>query len=86
MGLRRVVITGAFKELPPVILDYLARQVIKGAMWARFGEVKVDMAARHRTAGLVAVGIDRLVLPMQKEEGEADGGSDALDVYHAFGS
>jgi hypothetical protein len=33
-------------------------------MWARFGEVMVQAAPRRRTAGLVAAGLDRLVLPM----------------------
>jgi hypothetical protein len=36
-------------------------------MWARFGRVECISAPRHRTAGLVAVGIDRLVVPDQKE-------------------
>lgn len=65
-GLRRVVITGALTELHSRVMDHLGRAILKGAMWARFGEVTVETAPRRRAAGLVAVGIDRLVLPMEK--------------------
>jgi len=67
VGLRRVVITGSLTELPPVVMDYLSRAVQNGAMWARFGQVECISAPRRRTAGLVAVGIDRLVVPDQQE-------------------
>jgi len=63
LGLRRVVITGSLTELPPAVMACLARAVEKGAMWARFGNVECVSAPRRRTAGLVAVGIDRLVVP-----------------------
>jgi len=66
LGLRRVIITGTLTELPPVVMAGLSQAIVKGAMWARFGAVKVEAAPRRRTAGLVAVGIDRLVLPMEK--------------------
>ncbi len=66
LGLRRVVITGALMELAPSVLEHLAEAVKKGAMWARFGEVECVGAPRHRTAGLVAVGIDRLIAPETK--------------------
>jgi len=64
LGVRRVVVTGSLCELPPVVTEYLANAVRRGALWARFGQVEVETAARHRTAGLVAAGIDHLVLPM----------------------
>ena len=63
LGLRRVVITGSLTELPPVVMQYLSHAVQNGAMWARFGQVECISAPRRRTAGLVAVGIDRLVVP-----------------------
>ncbi len=63
LGLRHVVITGSLTELPPVVMQYLAHAVQNGAMWARFGEVECVSAPRRRTAGLVAVGIDRLIVP-----------------------
>jgi len=63
LGLRRVVITGSLTELPSVVSQYLSLAVQNGAMWARFGRVECDSAPRRRTAGLVAVGIDRLVVP-----------------------
>jgi predicted NBD/HSP70 family sugar kinase len=64
LGLRRVVITGSPTELPSAVLDHLTASILRGSMWARFGEVHVHAAPRRRTAGMVAVGIDRLVLPM----------------------
>lgn len=67
LGLRHVVITGSLTELPPVVMQYLSHAVRNGAMWARFGQVECLSAPRRRTAGLVAVGIDRLVVPDQKE-------------------
>ena len=67
VGLRRVVITGSLTELPPAIMEHLSRAVLNGAMWARFGQVECVSAPRRRTAGLVAVGIDRLVVPDEKK-------------------
>jgi predicted NBD/HSP70 family sugar kinase len=64
-GLRRVIITGILTELPASVVDYLSREIRQDAMWARFGELLIETAPRRRTAGLVAVGIDRLVLPME---------------------
>jgi predicted NBD/HSP70 family sugar kinase len=64
MGLRLVIVTGSLAELPSVVMDHLTQAIVKGAMWARFGQVEVEAAPRRRTAGLVAVGIDRFVLPM----------------------
>jgi glucokinase len=63
LGLRRVVITGCLVELPEAVMEHLAAVIERGAMWARFGEVLVQPAPRRRTAGLVAAGLDRLVLP-----------------------
>jgi predicted NBD/HSP70 family sugar kinase len=66
LGLRRVVVTGSLTELPPVVMQYLSHAVQNGAMWARFGRVECISAPRRRTAGMVAVGIDRLVVPDEK--------------------
>ena len=63
LGLRHVVITGIITELAPAVLQYLASAVTSGAMWARFGEVECIGALRRRAAGLVAVGVDRLIVP-----------------------
>lgn len=63
LGLRRVIITGALTELAPAVLEQLSGAIRKGAMWARFGEVECINAPRRRTAGLVAVGIDRFIAP-----------------------
>lgn len=64
IGLRHVIVTGSLTELASPVMDHLSRGIVGGAMWARFGKVEVEAAPRRRTAGLVAVGIDRLVLPM----------------------
>jgi predicted NBD/HSP70 family sugar kinase len=61
LGVGHVVITGSLTELTPSVLDHLERAVVKGTMWARFGKVTCVSAPRRRTAGLVCVGIDRLV-------------------------
>lgn len=64
IGLRHVVLTGALPELSQLVVQHLSAAIERGAMWARFGRIEVEAAPRRRTAGLVAVGIDRLVLPM----------------------
>ena len=63
IGLRRAVITGSLTELPPAVLAHLARAVQNGSMWAKFGSVECAAAPRRRTAGLIAVGIDRMIVP-----------------------
>jgi predicted NBD/HSP70 family sugar kinase len=68
LGLRRVVITGSLTELPPAVMQHLSQAVQNGAMWARFGRVECLAAPRRRTAGMAAVGIDRLVVPDAKEK------------------
>lgn len=64
LGLRRVVITGSLAEMPTGVVKRLSESIVKGAVWARFGEVECESAPRRRTAGLVAAGIDRLVISM----------------------
>ena len=68
LGVRRLVITGRLNELPACI-DYLSQEVNKGAMWGRFGEITSQSAPHRRAAGLVAAGIDRLVLPTDDDAG-----------------
>jgi N-acetylglucosamine repressor len=63
LGLHRVVITGSLAELPEAVTAHLVSEVENGALWARFGEVRCQTAPRRRAAGLVAAGLDRLVLP-----------------------
>jgi hypothetical protein len=71
-GLRRVIITGILTELPALVVDYLCRQIRQDAMWTLFGNLLIETAPRRRTAGLVAVEIDRLVLPMEAVIGMQD--------------
>ena len=63
LGLRHVVVTGTLTELPPAVMAHLAQAVQNGSMWAKFGSVECVAAPRRRMAGLVAIGIDRLVVP-----------------------
>lgn len=71
LGLNQVVITGTLAELPPVVVDYLPDAIRRGAMWARFGEINSRSAPRRRAAGLVVVGIDRLLVPEDLTEESA---------------
>jgi predicted NBD/HSP70 family sugar kinase len=64
LGVRRAIITGNLTDLPRVVSRYLAEAICRGAMWSRFGKIEVESAPRRRIAGLVSVGIDRLVVPM----------------------
>lgn len=68
LGVRRLVLTGRLTELP-ACTEHLIAQVRKGAMWGRFGEIICQTAPHRRAAGLVAAGIDRLVLPTNNDTG-----------------
>lgn len=67
LGIGRIIITGSLTELTPEVMAYLEQAVVKGSMWARFGQVHCASAPRRRTAGLVAVGIDQLVSSLSDE-------------------
>jgi predicted NBD/HSP70 family sugar kinase len=72
LGLRRIVITGLLTELPGCV-DRLAAQIKAGALWGRFGDVSCEAAPHRRAAGLVAWGLDRLVLPVSGEHHAGSG-------------
>ena len=61
LGLRQVVLTGAFRELPPSCVEYLADSVRQHAMWARFGDVSLRTAPRRRQAGMVSLALDSML-------------------------
>ena len=69
LGLRRVVITGSLTELPSPVLEHLSQSVRNGSMWAKFGSVECVAAPRNRLVGLVAMGIDRLIVPDSNNTG-----------------
>jgi predicted NBD/HSP70 family sugar kinase len=69
LGINRVVVTGLLADLSPVVVTHLAKEIQKGSMWARFGEVRCQSAPHRRAAGLVAAGIDRIVLPADDDSG-----------------
>jgi predicted NBD/HSP70 family sugar kinase len=68
LGVRRLVITGRLTEIPACV-SFFAEAVKKGSIWGRFGEVLCQTAPHRRAAGLVAAGLDRLVLPTDDEAG-----------------
>jgi predicted NBD/HSP70 family sugar kinase len=67
LGINRVVLTGSLNDLPESVLQHLAAKLKEGALWARFGTVICQAVPHRRAAGLVAFGLDRLVLPLQEE-------------------
>jgi len=67
LGVRKVVVTGVLNELPGEVCRELDHQIRRGAMWERFGTVCCLFAPRHHTAGMVAAGLDRLVVPADRQ-------------------
>ena len=80
LGVGRIIITGSLTELAPSVMAHLEQAVVKGSMWARFGKVQCLSAPRRRTAGLVAVGIDRLVSSLS-DDAPAQSTSSERGVY-----
>ncbi|HLH54811.1 MAG TPA: ROK family protein [Verrucomicrobiae bacterium] len=70
LGVRRLVMTGKLVELPSCA-SFLSSEIKKGAMWGRFGEIGCQTAPHRRAAGLVAAGIDRIVLPADEDAAAA---------------
>jgi predicted NBD/HSP70 family sugar kinase len=60
-GIANVVFTGFLSEFPAVVTDYLCEQVRRHAMWSRLGDVGTRFSARHRMAGMIYAGIDRVL-------------------------
>ena len=58
----QVVLTGAFRELPPSCVEYISNSVRQHAMWARFGEISIRTAPRRRQAGMVSAALDSILL------------------------
>lgn len=68
LGLHHVVLTGTLTEFPESAFARLGEGIQRGALWARFGKVTCQAAPRRRSSGLVAVGVDRLVLPAVEDQ------------------
>lgn len=64
LGVGRVVITGTIAEFSPSVISYLSSMIANGSLWARFGKIQVEAAPRRRAAGLLAAGIDHLIVPV----------------------
>ncbi len=62
LGASDCVITGSISELPSTVGEHLCKAIEHRALAARFGEVSVILSPRRRQAGLIAAGIDRLLL------------------------
>jgi predicted NBD/HSP70 family sugar kinase len=60
-GISNVVFTGFLSNFPKVATDYLCDQVCRLAMWSRLGRVSATIARRHRMAGMICAGIDRVL-------------------------
>ena len=56
---RRAVITGSLVELGPQVERHICDAISKSAMWARFGSIDCRLEPRHRTVGMVAVGLQQ---------------------------
>jgi len=67
LGIHRVIVTGLLNELPHFVVEHLSAELQKASLWAQFGEVVCQSAPHRRAAGLVAFGLDRLVLPAGEE-------------------
>jgi predicted NBD/HSP70 family sugar kinase len=64
-GIANVIFTGFFSELPGIASEYLCDKVRRHTMWSRLGEVRSSMAPRHRMAGMICAGIDRVLLAVE---------------------
>lgn len=71
LGIHRVVVTGLLNEFPEFVVKHLAGEIQKASLWGQFGEVICQSAPHRRAAGLVAFGLDRLVLPAEEESRSA---------------
>jgi predicted NBD/HSP70 family sugar kinase len=60
-GIATALFTGSVTEFPDRVIDYLCTQVRRGAMWSRLGTVQCKSAPRRRMAGMICVGIDRVL-------------------------
>ncbi|NUQ52015.1 MAG: ROK family protein [Phycisphaerales bacterium] len=81
LGVRRVVMSGWINDLPEVVAHQLSSSISRGAMWGRFGEVAVDISDKHRMAGLVWAGLDRVMFPVTDESmARNNGGAVAEDA------
>ena len=69
LGIARVIVTGCLNEFPDFVVKHLAEELKKCSLWGQFGEVTCQSATHRRAAGLVAFGLDRLVLPAEHESG-----------------
>jgi glucokinase len=62
-GLGRVLLAGALAELPAPIIAQLTRKICDASLSGRLGQVKVELAPRRRTRGLLQAVFSRLLVP-----------------------
>ena len=55
----------SFPNYPSIASEYLCDKVRRHTMWSRLGEVRSSMAPRHRMAGMICAGIDRVLLAVE---------------------
>ncbi|HEX4052695.1 MAG TPA: ROK family protein [Tepidisphaeraceae bacterium] len=64
-GIANAIFTGFLSEFPPTVTDYLCEKVRRHAMWSRLGEVRASISPRHRMAGMICAGIDRVLFSVE---------------------
>lgn len=79
LGVKRAVLSGWINDLPESVAHHLSSSISRGAMWGRFGEVSVDVSDRHRMAGLVWAGLDRVMFPVTDESMARNNGGAVTD-------
>jgi predicted NBD/HSP70 family sugar kinase len=60
-GIANAVFTGFLSDFPVAVNDYLCLQVRRHTLWSRLGEVGTSISPRHRMAGMICAGIDRVL-------------------------
>jgi hypothetical protein len=83
LGLQRVVVTGCLNEFPEFVVKHLADEIKRRSLWGQFGEVTCQSAVHRRAAGLVAFGLDRLVLPAEDESAIPARGEREIFTFHS---
>ena len=60
-GIANAVFTGFLADFPALVTDHLCEQVRRHTLWSRLGEVGASFSHRHRMAGMICAGIDRIL-------------------------
>jgi predicted NBD/HSP70 family sugar kinase len=61
LGISSVVLTGLLSDLPTPVSEYLCTGIRGLSMWSHLGNVEAKVSPRHRMAGMICAGIDRVL-------------------------